>query len=73
MKIVWREVVRDLRFRQALNYAIDREEIIDTLYYGFAEPSEIIDSTLDLDKANALLDEMGMEKGSDGFRIGPER
>ena len=68
---VWREVVRDLRFRQALNYAIDREEIIDTLYYGFAEPSEIIDSTLDLDKANALLDEMGMEKGSDGFRIGP--
>ncbi|MEK3890523.1 ABC transporter substrate-binding protein [Bacillus sp. FSL K6-3431] len=69
---VWRKVVNDKRFRQALNYAIDRDEIIDTLYYGFAEPSKIIDSTLDLDKANELLDEMGMEKGSDGFRIGPD-
>jgi len=69
---VWREVVQDLRFRQALNYAIDRDEIIETLYYGFAEPSEIIDSTFDIEKANALLDEMGMEKGSDGYRMGPD-
>lgn len=69
---VWREVVRDLRFRQALNYAIDRDEIIDTLYYGFAEPSEMIDSTFDIDKANQLLDEMGMEKGADGYRLGPD-
>jgi len=69
---VWRKVVRDVRFRKALNYAIDRAEIIDTLYYGFADPSTITDSTLDLDKANALLDEMGMEKGPDGFRKGPD-
>lgn len=68
---IWREVVRDVRFRKALNYAIDRDEIIDTLYYGYADPSEIIDSTYDVDKANALLDEMGMKKGSDGYRIGP--
>ena len=68
----WKEVVQDVRFRQALNYAIDRDEIIDSLYYGFAEPSEVIDSTLDLEKANQLLDEMGMEKGSDGYRIGPD-
>ncbi|MFY0762338.1 ABC transporter substrate-binding protein [Metabacillus dongyingensis] len=69
---VWREVVQDVRFRQALNFAIDREEIIDSLYYGFAEPSEITDSKLDLDKANQLLDEMGMKKGKDGYRIGPD-
>ncbi|KKI89845.1 hypothetical protein WQ54_22105 [Bacillus sp. SA1-12] len=69
---VWRKVVQDVRFRQALNYAIDREEIIESLYFGFAEPSEMVDSTLDLDKANQLLDEMGMEKGADGYRIGPD-
>ncbi|WP_338788182.1 ABC transporter substrate-binding protein [Metabacillus sp. FJAT-53654] len=69
---VWREVVQDIRFRQALNFAIDREEIIDSLYFGFAEPSEITDSKLDLDKANQLLDEMGMKKGTDGYRIGPD-
>jgi peptide/nickel transport system substrate-binding protein len=69
---VWREVVRDVRFRQALNYAINRDEVIDSLYYGFAKPSQIIDSTFDLDKANQLLDEMGMEKGSDGYRLGPD-
>ncbi|MBO0993760.1 ABC transporter substrate-binding protein [Bacillus sp. SD088] len=69
---VWREVVQDLRFRQALNYAIDRDEIIDTLYYGFAEPSTMIDSTLDIAKANELLDEMGMEKDQDGYRKGPD-
>lgn len=68
---VWREVVNDLRFRQALNYAIDRDEVIDTLYFGFADPSEVIDSTFNLEKANALLDDMGMKKGADGFRIGP--
>ncbi|CAM3929892.1 ABC transporter substrate-binding protein [Lederbergia lenta] len=69
---VWREVVNDLRFRQALNYAIDRDEVIDTLYFGFADPSEVIDSTFNLEKANALLDDMGMKKGADGFRIGPD-
>ena len=69
---VWRKVVQDVRFRKALNYSIDRKEIIDSLYFGFAEPSQMIDSTFDLDKANQLLDEMGMKKGSDGYRIGPD-
>ena len=70
---VWREVVRDLRFRQALNYAIDREEVIDSIYYGHAEPSEIISSEYNVDKANELLDEMGMDaRDSDGFRLGPD-
>jgi len=67
----WRSVVQDVRFRQALNLAIDREEIIDTIYYGFAEPSLILENTFDLEKANALLDEMGMKKGADGFRTAP--
>ncbi|GAB2565097.1 ABC transporter substrate-binding protein [Gracilibacillus alcaliphilus] len=69
---VWREVVQDKRFRQAVNHAINREEIIDSIYYGFAEPSTWVDSTFDVDKANQLLDEMGMERGSDGYRLGPD-
>lgn len=69
---VWREVVQDIRFRKALNMAIDREEIIDAVYYGFGEPGKIIDSTFNLEEANKLLDEMGMTKGSDGFRVGPD-
>lgn len=36
---VWRQVVRDIRFRKALNMALDRQEIIDSIYYGFAEPT----------------------------------
>ena len=33
---VWRQLAGDLRFRQALNLAINRAEIIDAVYYGFA-------------------------------------
>jgi peptide/nickel transport system substrate-binding protein len=69
---VWRQVVRDVRFRKALNLALDREEIIDSIYYGFADPSSIIDPAFDLEEANRLLDEMGMKKGPDGFRVGPD-
>ncbi|WP_248926222.1 ABC transporter substrate-binding protein [Paenibacillus hamazuiensis] len=68
----WRKVVQDVRFRKALNLALDRKEIIDTIYYGFAEPGKIVDSTFNLDQANKLLDEMGMKKGPDGFRQGPD-
>jgi peptide/nickel transport system substrate-binding protein len=68
----WRKVVQDVRFRQALNLALNKEEIIDTIYYGFAEPSIMQDNTYDLAKANELLDEMGLTKGSDGFRKGPD-
>ncbi|PZE19512.1 ABC transporter substrate-binding protein [Paenibacillus xerothermodurans] len=69
---VWRQVVQDVRFRQALSLALNREEIIDTIYYGFAEPAKIMDSTFNLDEANKLLDEMGMKRGPDGFRVGPD-
>ncbi len=70
---VWREVVQNLKFRQALNYAIDRAEIIDAVYYGYAEPATMINSEFNLDKANALLDEIGMDqRDGEGFRLGPD-
>jgi peptide/nickel transport system substrate-binding protein len=61
-------IVRNKKFRQALNKAIDREELIDTIYYGFAKPSTLMaDSTLDPAGAERLLQEIGMRKGSDGY------
>ncbi len=32
----WQEVVRDIRFRQAVSMAINRQELIDTIYYTYA-------------------------------------
>jgi peptide/nickel transport system substrate-binding protein len=69
---VWQQVTGDIRFRKAINYALNRDEFIDAVYYGFGEPSTIIDSTFNLDEANKLLDEMGMKMESDGYRIGPD-
>lgn len=70
---VWREVVRDPRFRKALTAAIDVDEVIDAVYFGFAEPSTIIPTGYDPDKANRLLDEMGLDKrDSEDFRLGPD-
>jgi len=68
---VWQEVASDIRFRKAINYAINREEILDAVYYNFGSPSEILGNTYDTGKANELLDEMGMEEGADGYRLSP--
>lgn len=70
----WRKVSQDIRFRQALSHAINRQEIIDSIYYGMASfPLVSVgeeNSTYDVAAANALLDEMGMtEKDADGFRM----
>jgi len=68
----WNEVINDVRFRQALNYAIDRTEIIQTVYFGLAEPAPWVPSEYSVERANALLDEMGMtERDADGFRLTP--
>ena len=69
----YREIVNDLRFRQAMTYAINNDEIIQTFYLGaFAVPAyETSIPEYDPDKANALLDEMGLSaRGDDGFRLG---
>jgi len=69
----WREIVWDQRFREALNLAINREEIIDAVYHGFASLSRISPSEYDPEKANKLLDEMGLDKrDSQGWRLRPD-
>lgn len=72
---VWREVVRDLRFRQALNYAIDRENIIEAVQLGFGSLPyrSAVPFEYSPDRANELLDEMGMDqRDSAGWRLGPD-
>lgn len=73
----------DIRVREALNRAIDRQEIIDTLYNsGWKVAQSPVNSStawavdlsdrfgFDLDRANSLLDEAGWaEYDSDGYRV----
>ncbi|GAB4391289.1 MAG: ABC transporter substrate-binding protein [Kiloniellaceae bacterium] len=84
----WRSVLRDARFRRALSVGIDREELNETLYQGTALPGantllpasplfkpEYRDAwaTYDPDKANALLDDLGMTwRDTDGVRHLPD-
>ena len=84
---VLREIFNDIRFRQALSLAVDREDMSNTLFLGLTEPFTAPVSPswtgyedwmgtyfaeFDLDRANALLDEMGLEMGPDGFRLRPD-
>jgi peptide/nickel transport system substrate-binding protein len=69
--------LEDLVVRQAINYAIDKEAIVDRVYDGLAEPATTMSPspdpqwipdipeedqyTFDPDRANELLDEAGYE------------
>jgi peptide/nickel transport system substrate-binding protein len=84
----WRKVVRDVRFRRALSLAIDRSEINDVIYLGLATEgantvlgqSPLFDESylaawaeFDIDKANELLDEIGLTtRNDDGLRLLPD-
>ncbi|MGY6536989.1 MAG: ABC transporter substrate-binding protein [Pararhodobacter sp.] len=72
----------DVRVRQAIAFAVDRDFIIRALHRGTSTPQRgpIIESSpffnpeiepydLDLDRANALLDEAGHPAGADGTRF----
>ena len=83
-----RELFWDIRFRQAMSVAIDREEINELVYFGLANPSQASPvpasafyepwmttnyAQYDPDLANQLLDEMGLDqRDADGFRRRPD-
>jgi peptide/nickel transport system substrate-binding protein len=84
---VWRQVLRDVRFRRALSLAIDRSLVNQVLYFGLAIESNntvLPQSPLfresyrdrwaryDRKQASALLDEIGLRKGRDGIRRLPD-
>ena len=71
----------DVRVRQAMSHAIDRESIVSALYRGKAEANHSLASPLswiynddiprfeyDIDRANMLFDEAGWDMGDDGVR-----
>ena len=81
-----RAIYADVRFRQAMSVAIDRDEVNESLFLGVATPGSALPyqvpteeegdsqwfAQFDTDLANSLLDEMGMERGSDGVRRRPD-
>jgi len=67
----WRSVVRDNRFRKAMSFSINRKEINDSVYLGTADPVNLVPSEFNLEEANLLLDEVGLDKrDADGWRLG---
>ena len=84
---VLNEIFNDLRFRQAMSLAVNRDEINDVLFFGQAvarqwgvsSASPFYEDWMgshyadyDPDQANALLDEMGLAMGDDGVRMRPD-
>ncbi len=69
----WQELTRDLRFREAINLALDREELVDSLFYGMAPELSLVPSEFNPEQANAILDELGLDqRDSDGYRLRPD-
>jgi len=84
---VWRQVLRDVRFRRALSLAIDRSLVNQVLYFGLAIESNntvLPQSPLfreqyrdrwaryDRKQASQLLDQVGLRMGRDGVRRLPD-
>ncbi|WDR04793.1 ABC transporter substrate-binding protein [Devosia rhodophyticola] len=83
-----REVFGNLKFREAMSVAINRDEINKLVYFGKAKPRQAVPvpndsfyedwmedyyAQYDTDLANKLLDEAGLDKrDGDGFRLGPD-
>ncbi|PWH13733.1 MAG: ABC transporter substrate-binding protein [Anaerolineae bacterium] len=72
-------ILYDLRVRQAIQYAINKQMIADTLLYGNVKPGSTVlpagpfacpqpPSEYNPEKAKALLEEAGWKVGADGIR-----
>ena len=78
-----RAELADLKVRQAIAHAIDKQFVVDTVFLGYAETStgpipknapefytdDVPTYDFDVAKANALLDEAGYPRGADGNRF----
>lgn len=78
-----REPFQDLRVRQAIAHAINRQEVLNRALQGVGEVAEgfytpaiawaynpdAVPPAYDPDRAEALLDEAGYPRGSDGTRL----
>jgi len=84
---VVRQILRDIRFRQAISLAIDREMINRTVFFGLSKPGQYAPlpsssfykeewgtyyADYDVERANTLLDEMGLKWDSEHiYRLNP--
>ena len=78
-----RKELANLKVRQAIAHAIDRDFVVKTIFLGYAKTStgpvprydsqfytdDVPSYPFDVAKANALLDEAGYERGKDGTRF----
>ncbi|MEJ5021569.1 ABC transporter substrate-binding protein [Ochrobactrum vermis] len=78
-----RKELADLEVRQAIAHAIDRDFAVKTIFLGYAKTStgpvprydsqfytdDVSSYPFDVAKANALLDEAGYKRGTDGTRF----
>jgi len=78
-----RKELADLRVRQAIAHAIDKDFVVKTIFLGYAKPAtgpvpqydttfytpDVTQYPFDPAKAEALLDEAGYRKGADGTRF----
>ena len=78
-----RKELADLRVRQAIAHAIDRDFVVKTIFLGYAKPAtgpvpkydaafytaDVPDTGFNPAKANALLDAAGYPRGPDGTRM----
>lgn len=83
---VLRSLFRDTRFRRALSLGVDRDLINRVLYFGLGKPSGNIlldesplhqaaspeEPSFNIDRANALLDDIGLERNAKGVRMLPD-
>ena len=78
-----RKELADLKVRQAIAHAIDRDFVVKTIFLGYAKPAtgivpqndkqfytpDVAQHGFDVAKADALLDEAGYAKKDDGKRF----
>ena len=78
-----RAELANLKVRQAIAHAIDKQFVVDTIFLGYAAPAtgpvpanapefytpDVETYPFDVAKANALLDEAGYPRGGDGTRF----
>jgi peptide/nickel transport system substrate-binding protein len=78
-----RKELADLKVRQAIAHAIDRDFVVSTIFLGYAKPStgivpqnapefyeaDVTTYPFDTAKANALLDEAGYARDANGVRF----
>jgi peptide/nickel transport system substrate-binding protein len=85
---VWRELMRDVKFRRALSLGVNRHEVNEVVYFGLAKESgntvlqrsplfrpdyRTAWAKYDVKAANALLDSLGLtQRDKSGLRLLPD-